>query len=45
VLLECLVDFNLEERISTVTVDNYSTNDDVVEGLLETLDCYAYFGW
>ena len=38
VLLECLVDFNLDDKISTITVDNCSTNDGVVEGLLEKLD-------
>jgi len=38
VLLECLVDFNLDEKISTVTVDNCTTNNGIVKGLLEKLD-------
>ena len=37
-LLECLVDFNLDERISTVTVDNCTTNDGVIENMLQKLD-------
>ena len=33
-----MIDFNLDERISTITVDNSTTNDGVIETLLEKLD-------
>jgi len=33
-----LVDFNLDERTSTITVDNCTTYDCVVKSLLEKLD-------
>jgi len=38
VLLECLIDFNLDETISTITVDNCTTNDGLIKNMLEKLD-------
>lgn len=36
-LVECLKSFNLDEKISTITLDNCTTNDVVVDVLLEKL--------
>ena len=36
-LVECLKSFNLDEKISTITLDNCTTNDAVVDVLLEKL--------
>jgi len=38
VSIEVLVDFSLYEKISTVTVDNRTSNDITVKALLEKLD-------
>lgn len=37
-LLECLMDWNMDRKLSCLTVDNCSTNDAMVESLLEKLD-------
>ena len=31
ILLECLMDWNIDSKISTITLDNCSTNDSMVE--------------
>ena len=36
-LLECLVDFNLDERVSIISIDNSTTNDGVIDASLEKL--------
>ena len=39
ILVKCLLDWNLDRKISTVTLDNCSTNDAMIErlkGLLST---------
>ncbi|XP_057543992.1 zinc finger BED domain-containing protein RICESLEEPER 2-like [Amaranthus tricolor] len=45
ILVECLKSFNLDENISTITLDNCTTNDVVVDVLLEKLQpsslCYG----
>ncbi|WOH00516.1 hypothetical protein DCAR_0519881 [Daucus carota subsp. sativus] len=40
-LFECLFDWNLDRKISCLTVDNCTTNDAMVEKLLEKLDSSA----
>nr|XP_017251921.1 PREDICTED: zinc finger BED domain-containing protein RICESLEEPER 2-like [Daucus carota subsp. sativus] len=37
-LVDCLVDWNLDKKNSCVTVDNCSTNDAMIESVLERLD-------
>ncbi|KAK1383081.1 hypothetical protein POM88_020816 [Heracleum sosnowskyi] len=37
-LLECLMDWNLDRKLSCLTVDNCTTNDAMIEILLEKLD-------
>lgn len=37
-LVDCLVDWNLDKKNSCVTVDNCSTNDVMIESVLERLD-------
>ncbi|KAH9678932.1 BED-type domain-containing protein [Citrus sinensis] len=38
VLLRCLMDLNLERKLSTLTVDNCTTNDRMIQLLLDKLD-------
>lgn len=38
VLHEVLVEYHLERKISTITLDNCTTNDKAVEDLLDKLD-------
>ena len=37
-LHECVMDWNLDRRLSVLTVDNCSTNDKVIEFMLEKLN-------
>ena len=37
VLLDVLMDWNMDRKISTVTVDNYSSNDGMINILVEKL--------
>lgn len=37
-LLSCLMDWNLDRKISSITVDNCSTNDAMIDSLLQKLD-------
>lgn len=36
-LLECLMDWNLDRKLSTLTLDNYSTNDAMIERILKKI--------
>ena len=36
--MNCLMDWNIDRKISCVTVDNCSTNDAMIEILLEKID-------
>lgn len=38
-LLECLMDWNLDRKLSCLTIDNCTTNDAMIMNLLEKLDC------
>jgi hypothetical protein len=38
VLCDTLMDWNLDRKVSCITVDNCSTNDAMVESMLEKLD-------
>lgn len=38
VLLRCLMDLNLERKLSALTVDNCTTNDRMIQLLLDKLD-------
>mgnify|MGYP004708155361 FL=1 len=38
VLLSSLMDWNIDRKISTITLDNYSTNDGMINCLLEKLN-------
>ena len=42
-LLECLVDFDLDAKVSTITIDDGTTNDGVIEAFLEKLDLITLF--
>ena len=42
VLLDTLLKWNFDRKLSTVTMDNYSTNDAVVKIILEKLQCGAF---
>lgn len=35
--MECLLDWNIDCNLSTLTVDNYTTNDAIIEFLYENL--------
>ncbi|KAF7827285.1 zinc finger BED domain-containing protein RICESLEEPER 2-like [Senna tora] len=37
-LVECMLDWNIDRKLSTITLDNYSTNDSLVSSLLVKLD-------
>ena len=37
VLLDLLLDWNMNRKISTITVDNYASNDEMIDILLEKL--------
>lgn len=37
VSMECLLDWNIDYNLSTLTVDNYTTNDAIIEFLSENL--------
>lgn len=39
VLVECMMDWNIDRKLSTITLDNCSTNDSLVGMLLNELDC------
>nr|XP_027189041.1 uncharacterized protein LOC113786142 [Cicer arietinum] len=39
VLVECVIDWNIDRKLSTITLDNCSTNDALVGMLLNKLDC------
>lgn len=39
VLIECMIDWNIDRKLSTITLDNCSTNDALVGMLLNKLDC------
>uniref|UniRef100_A0A2N9FGB2 BED-type domain-containing protein n=1 Tax=Fagus sylvatica TaxID=28930 RepID=A0A2N9FGB2_FAGSY len=41
VLLECLLEWNVDRKLSTVTVDNCTTNDAMMRILLEKLEVYG----
>ncbi|KAM3394516.1 hypothetical protein P3S68_003518 [Capsicum galapagoense] len=43
VLLNCLLEWNLERRISTITVDNFSTNNAMMTVLLNEKLCKVIF--
>ena len=36
-MMECLLDWNIDNKLSTLTVDNCSTNDVIIDKLLGTL--------
>ncbi|XP_024993945.1 zinc finger BED domain-containing protein RICESLEEPER 2-like [Cynara cardunculus var. scolymus] len=36
VMIECFMDWNIDNKLSTLTLDNCSTNDDLVDRLLRT---------
>jgi hypothetical protein len=36
-LVQCLMDWNLETKLSTLTVDNCSTNDAMIERILKKI--------
>ena len=36
-LIECMLDWNLDRKLSTLTVDNYTTNDAMIERILEKI--------
>ena len=38
VLFGCLLEWNIDRRISTITLDNCSTNDKMIETLMAKLD-------
>ena len=41
VLLDTLLEWNIDRKLSTVTMDNYSTNDVVIKIILDKLQCGA----
>ena len=41
VLLDTLLEWNIDRKLSTVTMDNYSTNDAVIKIILDKLQCGA----
>jgi len=36
-LVECLMDWNLDRKVSTLTVDNYITNDGMIDRILDKI--------
>jgi len=38
ILVDCFLQWNIDSKLSTVTVDNYSTNDAMMKLLLNKLD-------
>ena len=36
-LVECLMDWNLDRKVSTLTVDNCTTNDDMIDRILDKI--------
>ena len=45
VLLDVLMDWNMDRKISTVTVDNYSSNDGMINILVEKLSLSDSLLW
>jgi hypothetical protein len=39
VMVECMMDWNIDRKLSTITLDNCSTNDCLAGMLLNKLDC------
>jgi len=38
-LVECMIDWNIDRKLSTITLDNCNTNDSAIGMLLNKLDC------
>ncbi|KAG5059704.1 hypothetical protein JHK85_000745 [Glycine max] len=45
VLVQCLMDWDLDWKLSTLTVDNYSTNDAMIECIIERKFCLGLLFW
>ena len=43
ILMECLLDWNIERKLLTLTLDNCSTNDVMVNVMLDKLDKVYYW--
>ena len=42
VLVDCLLEWNIDRKLSIITVDNYSTNDVMIKLLLNKLDTSSF---
>ncbi|KAL8544387.1 hypothetical protein ACS0TY_004794 [Phlomoides rotata] len=42
-LVDCLLDWNLDHKLSTLTLDNCSTNDALINDILRKLDKKAFW--
>ena len=38
-LVECLMDWNIDKKVSTLTVDNCTTNDVMIDHILDKISC------